>query len=97
MTDNSEKKATIEYYTDALCAILADRLPLSRTWNQVSFEHKKGRYQIIWFDSKHMDDPSGEKEFRSHGGPYTLEGIHKEIANQLSKLSDDGRLRTLVG
>lgn len=86
---SEQPKTTIEKYTDILCDLLAERLPFSRTWRNVSFEHKASKYIVVWFDSKHMDDPEGKKAFREHAGPYTLEGIHKEIVKQNAKLDED--------
>jgi hypothetical protein len=84
-----EKKTTIDKYEDILCGILADRLPLSNTWNNVAFHSVKGEYEIRWFDHKERDDREGEKFFRSHRGPHTLDGLHQEIVNQERKYASD--------
>ena len=83
--------------TDELVAelqqLLAERLPLSRSWNNVALKDKIGRfedrYKIKWFDSKKYDDPDGEYSFSSHGGPFTIEGLEEEIESQKKKLKED--------
>lgn len=86
-----EAKTTTEKYADILCELLAARLFFSKTWKQVDFEHTNGKYLIKWYDSKHMDDPYGDKVFREYGGPYTIDGLHQENLKQDTKLAEDER------
>ena len=80
-------------YLELVHELLADRLPLSRSWNNVSvvLDDKKKTYEVIWHDSKTMNDPEGKKTFSSHGGEYTMDGLHKEIKDQKKKLKEDRR------
>jgi len=80
---------TIDDLMNELHVLLADRLPLSRSWNNVSVKNSKRKYEIKWFDSNEHDDPKGKFAFSSHGGPYTIDGLEEEIVAQKKKLRSD--------
>jgi hypothetical protein len=84
----SKKKNKDDYMTD-LQVLLAKRLRLSRSWNNVSLTNNKREVNIKWFDNKYLDDPKGEYSFSLRGCPYTLDGLAIEVGKQKAKLRKD--------
>jgi hypothetical protein len=92
MKTNKIKDAYITVIQD----ILGQRLPVSRSWNNVSMTNDDKEYEIRWHDPKKWIEPEAKKDFCSRGGSMHLNALRKELRGQLEKLQDD-RLGQPVG
>ena len=77
---------------DELRQVLADRLPLNRSWQNVSITTRKTYLEIKWFDSKVYEDEFGHFSFKlDRISPRNQKSLDQLVDNQKLKLAQDRR------
>jgi len=71
--------------------ILAERLPLSRTWNNVEVTVRRKVFEIRWVMPK-TPDPKGKTTFLSRTLPLSKKSLEDELERQLEKYVEDRRV-----
>ena len=81
-----------DFYNDRLAGdleyLLAKRLRLNKTWNQVNLDTNKKKLIVRWFDPKVVYEDSS-MVFQEHSVPFTLDRVQAEIKRQFEKLQED--------
>lgn len=86
-----------DYYQDRLAEdlqdLLAKRLKLNKTWNNVELSTKKNKLVVRWFDPK-KDYGNDDRVFQEHAIPFRLDAVQIEIRRQFEKLQEDEKCST---
>ena len=77
-----------KYIEPQLTLLLADRLILNKTWDNVSLERRKNKLVVRWFDPK-REYPHDKETFQEHAIPFRLNEVNAEIVRQTEKLFND--------